>query len=135
GFQRFLVSDWAAIDQLSPDYKKDVETSINAGLDMVMIPAGPGEKNNYVEFINDLKELVADGKVSQARIDDAVRRILRVKFQMGLFENPWTDPALTAAIGSPEHRQVARACVRESLVLLKNSNHALPLAKNIKHLA
>ncbi len=135
GFQGFLVSDWAAIDQLSPDYKKDVETSINAGLDMVMIPAGPGEKNNYVEFINDLKELVADGKVSQARIDDAVRRILRVKFQMGLFENPWTDPALTAAIGSPEHRQVARACVRESLVLLKNSNHALPLAKNIKHLA
>ena len=135
GFQGFLVSDWAAIDQLSPDYKKDVETSVNAGLDMIMIPAGPGDKNNYVEFINDLKELVADGKVSQARIDDAVRRILRVKFQMGLFENPWTDPSLTAAIGSPEHRQVARDCVRESLVLLKNSNHALPLAKNIKHLA
>ncbi len=135
GFQGFLVSDWAAIDQLSPDYKKDVETSINAGLDMIMIPAGPGEKNNYVEFINYLKELVADGKVSQARIDDAVRRILRVKFQMELFKNPWTDPALTAAIGSPEHRQVARDCVRESLVLLKNSNHVLPLAKNIKHLA
>jgi beta-glucosidase len=134
GFQGFLVSDWAAIDQLSPDYKTDVEMSINAGLDMVMIPAAPGEKNNYVEFITDLKELVAAGKVSEARIDDAVRRILRVKFQMGLFENPYTDPALTAQIGSPEHRQVARQCVRESLVLLKNENHTLPLAKNLKHL-
>ena len=134
GFQGFLVSDWAAIDQLSPDYKKDVETSINAGLDMIMIPAGPGERNNYVQFISDLKELVAAGKVSPARIDDAVRRILRVKFQMGLFQNPWTDPALTAAIGSPEHRQVARECVRKSLVLLKNSQRTLPLAKNLKHL-
>jgi beta-glucosidase len=81
-----------------------------------------------------LKELVAEGKVSQARIDDAVSRILRIKFQMGLFENPWTDPSLTAQIGSPEHRQVARKCVQQSLVLLKNKHHALPLAKNIKHL-
>ena len=87
GFQGFLVSDWAAIDQISPDYKKDVEQSINAGLDMIMIPRGPGKTNNYVEFITDLKALVAEGKVSQARIDDAVRRILRIKFQMGLFEN------------------------------------------------
>ncbi|MDB6019236.1 MAG: hypothetical protein JWR19_3725 [Pedosphaera sp.] len=135
GFKGFLVSDWAAIDQLSPDYKQDIETSINAGLDMIMIPNGPGTKNNYVEFINNLKELVAAGKVSPARIDDAVRRILRVKYQMGLFENAYTDPALTAAIGSSEHRQVARECVRQSLVLLKNSNHALPLARNLKHLA
>ncbi|MGH7950768.1 MAG: glycoside hydrolase family 3 protein [Limisphaerales bacterium] len=135
GFQGFLVSDWAAIDQLSPDYKKDVENSINAGLDMIMIPYGPGHKNNYVEFINDLKSLVAEGKVSQTRIDDAVRRILRIKFQMGLFENPYTDPALTAAIGSSAHRQVARECVEQSLVLLKNSNHVLPLSKNLKRLA
>ena len=134
GFQGFLVSDWAAIDQISPDYKEDVEISINAGLDMVMIPKGPGKPNNYVEFIQDLKDLVAEGKVSPARIDDAVRRILRIKFQMGLFENPYTDPALTAQIGSPEHRAVARECVRESLVLLKNENHTLPLSKKIKHL-
>lgn len=134
GFKGFLVSDWAAIDQISPDYKTDVESSINAGLDMVMIPNGPNKTNNYVEFINDLKELVAEGKVSQARIDDAVSRILRIKFQMGLFENPWTDPALTAQIGSSEHRQVARECVRESLVLLKNKRHTLPLSKNLKHL-
>ncbi len=135
GFRGFLISDWAAIDQLSPDYQADVEQSINAGLDMIMIPNGPGRTNNYVEFIRDLKELVAEGKVPQSRIDDAVTRVLRVKFQMGLFENPWTDPALTAQIGSPEHRQVARECVRQSLVLLKNKNHALPLRKDLKHLA
>jgi beta-glucosidase len=135
GFQGFLVSDWAAIDQISPDYKADIEQSINAGLDMIMIPYGPGKTNNYVEFITDLKELVAEGKVSQARIDDAVRRILRIKFQLGIFDSTATDPQLTAAVGSPEHRAVARECVRESLVLLKNDQHLLPLAKNIKHLA
>ena len=86
GFRGFLVSDWAAIDQISPDYKLDVETAINAGLDMIMIPNGPGKTNNYVEFIEDLKALVAEGKVSPARIDDAVTRILRIKFQMGLFQ-------------------------------------------------
>jgi beta-glucosidase len=134
GFKGFLVSDWAAIDQISPDYKADVETSINAGLDMVMIPYGPGRPNNYVEFIDDLKELIGEGKIPQSRIDDAVSRILRIKFQMGLFENPWTDPSLTARIGSPEHRRVARECVQQSLVLLKNRHHALPLSKNLRHL-
>lgn len=134
GFKGFLVSDWAAIDEISPDFKLDVETSINAGLDMIMIPYGPGRTNNYVEFIDDLKELVADGEVPQSRIDDAVSRILRIKFQMGLFENPWPDPALMAQIGSPEHRQVARQCVRESLVLLKNKHHALPLSKTLQHI-
>ena len=135
GFRGFLVSDWAAIDQLGADYKTDVELSINAGLDMIMIPNGPGQKNNYVQFITDLKQLVADGKVSQARIDDAVRRILLVKFQMGLFENPDTDASLLPKLGSAEHRQVARECVRESLVLLKNSNRALPLKKDLKRIA
>jgi len=134
GFTGFLVSDWAAIDQISKDYKYDVEQSINAGLDMVMIPYAPGKSGNFVEFIDDLKALVAEGKVSQARIDDAVRRILRVKFQMGVFDGTATDPKLTQAIGSAEHRSVARECVRESLVLLKNEKHALPLAKNLKHL-
>jgi beta-glucosidase len=135
GFAGFLVSDWAAIDQLSPDYKHDIEQSINAGLDMIMIPNGAGKTNNYVEFIQDLKTLVAEGKVSPARIDDAVRRILRIKFALGLFDSTATDPQLTAAIGSPAHRAVARECVRQSLVLLKNDHHILPLAKNIKHLA
>jgi beta-glucosidase len=135
GFKGFLVSDWAAIDQISKDYKKDVEISVNAGLDMAMVPYGPGASNNYVEFINDLKELVNEGKVSQSRIDDAVLRILRVKCQMGLFEKgDAVDPKLTAAIGSAEHREVARDCVRESLVLLKNANNALPLSKKMKKL-
>ncbi|HWY31510.1 MAG TPA: glycoside hydrolase family 3 N-terminal domain-containing protein, partial [Candidatus Acidoferrum sp.] len=135
GFRGFLVSDWAGIDQISPNYKEDVETSINAGLDMVMIPYGPGQPNNFVEFIQDLKQLVAENKIPMTRIDDAVRRILRVKFEMGLFENPGTDPTLTATIGSAEHRAVARECVRESVVQLKNNSRTLPLAKNLKHLA
>jgi beta-glucosidase len=134
GFKGFLVSDWAAIDQISPDYKRDIEQSINAGLDMVMIPYGPEKSNNFIAFIHDLKDLVAKGKVPPSRIDDAVRRILRVKFELGLFENTATDPEITAAIGSPEHREVARECVRESLVLLKNEKHLLPLSKKIKHI-
>lgn len=134
GFQGFLVSDWAAIDQLSPDYKTAIEKSVNSGLDMAMIPNGPGQKNNYVDFVSGLKQLVAEGRVPQSRIDDAARRILRAKFQMGLFERPYANPELTAQVGSPAHRQVARECVRESLVLLKNDNHALPLSKKVKRL-
>jgi beta-glucosidase len=135
GFRGFLISDWAAIDQISPDYKHDIEQSINAGLDMIMIPNNVGKTNNFIEFIEVLKALVADGKVSQSRIDDAVRRILRIKFQLGLFDSTATDPQLTAAIGSPAHRAVARECVRESLVLLKNEKRILPLSKKIRHVA
>lgn len=135
GFQGFLVSDWAAIDQLSSDYKNDIERSVNAGLDMVMIPNGPGQKNNYVEFIDLLTQLVGEGRVTQARIDDAARRILRAKIKMGLFEHPYSDPKLVAAVGSKAHRKVARECARQSLVLLKNENHALPFSRKLKHLA
>lgn len=135
GFQGLLISDWAAIDQLSRDYKTDIEKSINAGLDMVMIPNGPGQRNNYVEFITMLKELVAEGRVPQTRIDDAVLRILRAKFEIEVFEHPYADPALTEAIGSAEHRAVARECVRESMVLLKNERRVLPLSRQLKRLA
>lgn len=135
GFRGFLVSDWAAIDQIETNnYKHCIERSINAGLDMIMIPNGPGKKNNYVEFITDLKDLIAEGKVPQSRVDDAVLRILRIKYAMGLFDSTAVDPALTASIGSPDHRAIARQCVRESLVVLKNEQNALPLAKDIKHL-
>ncbi len=130
GFKGFLVSDWAAIDQISPDYTNDVRTSINAGIDMVMIPSGPGETNNYVEFITILKQLAASGEVPVARIDDAARRILRIKYQMGLFEHPYAETNLLAKIGSEEHRMVGRECVRASVVLLKNEDRALPLSKN-----
>ncbi len=132
-FNGFLVSDWAAIDQLPGDYKSDVEKSINAGLDMVMIPNGPGKANNYVEFVTYLKELVNEGKVSMERIDDAVTRVLRIKFMMKLFERPYTDKKLTKLVGSQKHREVARQCVRESLVLLKNDG-ILPLKKNLQHI-
>lgn len=135
GFQGFVISDWAGIDQLPHDYKGSIAASVNAGLDMAMVPAGPGEGNNYIEFITKLTELVNEGKVPMARIDDAVRRILRAKFEMGAFEDKPLDPALTGAIGSAEHRKVARECVRQSLVLLKNDNTALPLAKNLKRIA
>lgn len=135
GFQGFLISDYAAIDQLSPDYKSAIEKSINAGMDMAMIPNGPGQKNNYVDYITALKDLVAEGRVPQSRIDDAARRILRTKFQMGIFARPYANPELMAQVGSPAHRKVARQCVRESLVLLKNENHALPLTKKLKQVA
>jgi beta-glucosidase len=134
GFQGFLVSDWAAIDQLPGDFKSDIETSINAGLDMIMIPNGPGQKNNYLEFVSLLGELVKEGKVTQARIDDAVLRILRVKYEISLFQHPYADPELAGALGSKEHREVARQCVRESLVVLKDEKLVLPLAKKLKHL-
>jgi beta-glucosidase len=136
GFQGFLVSDWAAIDQINTnDYKNSIERSINAGLDMIMIPNGPDKPNNYIEFIAKLKELIAEGKVSPARIDDAVSRILRIKYALGVFASTATDPKLTASIGSPEHRAIARECVRESLVLLKNDKKVLPLSKKIRTLA
>ena len=132
-FNGFLVSDWAAIDQLPGDYKSDVEKSINAGLDMIMIPNGEGKENNYIQFVTYLKELVNEGKVSQERIDDAVTRILRIKFMMKLFERPYTDKKLLKLVGSEKHREVSRQCVRESLVLLKNDG-ILPLKKNLKHI-
>jgi len=128
GFNGFVVSDWQGIDQLPGDYKSDIQNSINAGVDMVMVP------NNFIEFIQYLKELVNENRVSIERIDDAVRRILTVKFELGLFEKPFTDRSLTPTVGSAAHRSVARQCVRESLVLLKNQNNFLPLSKNISHI-
>jgi beta-glucosidase len=128
GFKGFVVSDWQGINQLPGDYKSDIQNSINAGVDMVMVP------NNFIEFIQYLKELVNENRVSIARIDDAVKRILTVKFELGLFEKPFTDRSLTPTVGSAAHRSVARQCVRESLVLLKNQNNFLPLSKNINHI-
>lgn len=129
GFKGFLISDWAAIDAIPGDYRTDIETSINAGLDMVMVP------DRYPEFYNTLKALVQEGRVPMARIDDAVRRILRVKAGMGLLDegaNVMADRRLHASFGSPEHRAVARDAVRQSLVLLKNEGRALPLAKDAR---
>ncbi len=126
GFQGFLISDYNAIDQIDPDYKKSIGISINAGMDMVMVPS------RYKEFMADLKQLVGDGTVPGARIDDAVTRILRVKFALGLMDanrSRLADRSLWKSFGSLEHRAVARQAVRESLVLLKNDHRVLPLAK------
>ncbi|MFZ0390862.1 MAG: glycoside hydrolase family 3 N-terminal domain-containing protein [Calditrichia bacterium] len=128
GFEGFLISDWAAIDQLSGDYKSDIEVSINAGLDMIMAP------DKFRQFMQYLEELVNEGRVPLSRIDDAVRRILRIKFMLGLFEQPFTERQYTGGIGSPAHREIARRCVRESLVLLQNNNQVLPLSKSLSRL-
>lgn len=133
-FEGFVVSDWAAIDQLDGDYKSDIEKSINAGLDLIMIPNGQGKENNYIDFVTLLNQLVKENKVPMSRIDDAVRRILNVKYELGLFENKYTNKNLTTEIGTPAHREVAREAVRQSLVLLKNEKNILPLSKNIKNL-
>ena len=121
-----MVTDWEAINKLPGDYAKQVETSINAGIDMVMVPT------NFRDFIATMKELVAAGRIPIARVDDAVRRILRQKARFGLWEHPFADRRLTAAIGSAPHRAVARQAVRESLVLLKNDRHLLPLSKGAR---
>ena len=126
GFQGFVVTDWAAIDKMADDYKQDVEVAINAGVDMVMVPI------NYRDFVADLKALVAERRVPMARIDDAVRRILRQKARFKLWERPFTDRALTAQIGSTEHRAVARQAVQQSLVVLKNDKSVLPLSASAR---
>ncbi len=128
GFNGFLVSDWAAIDQLDTNYRSAIEKSVNAGLDMAMIPNGHGQKNSYIDFITMLKDLVKKKKVPMSRIDDAVKRILTVKLSMNLAGNLYANKELLIQVGSPEHRNVAREAVRQSLVLLKNNN-ILPLSK------
>ena len=126
GFSGFLISDWAAVDQLpEPSYQAKVVASVNAGVDMVMVPY------DAAMFVTALKNAVQAGDVSQARIDEAVGRILTKKFALGLFEEPYANRALLDQVGSAEHRAVARQAVRESLVLLKNDNEILPLSSSI----
>ncbi|MBN1696183.1 MAG: glycoside hydrolase family 3 C-terminal domain-containing protein [Spirochaetales bacterium] len=127
GFQGFVVSDWNAIRYLSGTYSDQIRTSVNAGIDMFMVP----EEEDWQPFISELTTLVQNGRVSTGRIDDAVRRILTVKFKAGLFEHPLTDRSIMSSFGGSAHRQVAREAVRKSLVLLKN-NGVLPLSKNAR---
>ncbi|CAN6271323.1 unnamed protein product [Urochloa humidicola] len=130
-FRGFVISDWQGLDRItSPehaDYLLSIKLGILAGIDMIMIPY------TYTEFIDDLTLLVNNGTIPMSRIDDAVRRILRVKFTMGLFENPYADASLTGELGKQEHRDLAREAVRKSLVLLKNGKPGnkplLPLPK------
>lgn len=121
GFQGILVSDWKAYSRFGQN------AIINAGVDMVM--AVDGDLDMFQEGV---KKGVLEGEISEERINDAVRRILRQKFRFGVFENPFPDKSLIQKIGIPEHRTVAKQAVRESLVLLKNEKQTLPLKKDSK---
>jgi beta-glucosidase len=125
GFQGLIVSDWNGIDELPGTEAERIASAVNAGIDMMMVP------DKYREFISGMKANVEAGRITAARIDEAVRRILTIKFRLGLFERPFGDPSLTAKIGSAEHRAVARQAVRESQVLLINRNNALPLSPTV----
>lgn len=126
GFDGFVISDWQAIRQIPGDYRTQVAISVNAGVDMFMEPFS-GSATGAPQFVETLLGLVEDGTVSEERIDDAVRRILTAKFELGLFEKPFTDRSLIDTIGSAAHRAVARKAVAKSQVLLTNRDRTLPL--------
>jgi beta-glucosidase len=121
GFDGFVISDWEGVHQLPGDWPTQVRTGVNAGIDMMMEP------NRYQSFIATLLDEVRAGRVAQARIDDAVRRILTKKFELGLFEHPFTDRSKLAQVGSPEHHALARRAAAQSQVLLKNDRRVLPV--------
>ena len=126
GFDGFIVSDWQGMDQIQPDdYYLSVVTSVNAGVDMNMVPY------DYVSFIETMQDAVNNGDISEARVDEAVRRILRAKFALGLFDRPMPDKQYQGTVRSREHLELARQAVRESLVLLKNESSILPLDKDV----
>lgn len=130
-FQGFAVSDWQDIEYLYTRHKiagspkEAVKIAVNAGVDMSMVPF-----NFY--FADYLLELVNEGEVSMERIDDAVRRILRVKFLLGLFEKPYTLAADYPDFGSERFAALALQATEESITLLKNNDHILPLDKHAK---
>lgn len=129
-FKGFVISDWDGIDYIDESYEECAVQSLNAGIDMFMITG------KWKEFIDHIKKNVKNGRIPIERLDDAVRRILRVKFEFGMFEKP--RPAErklskdTSCFGSQEHREVAREAVRKSLVMLKNDDDILPLKKDAK---
>src|SRR6185437_15892061 len=131
GFKGLVVSDWQDIKKLvsvwriAADEKEATRLAVMAGIDMSMVP-------DDLSFADHLIALVKEGKVPRSRIDEAVRRILWVKFELGLFDKPMPDPSLKAKFGLPEYRAVSLDAARESITLLKNSNNILPLAKTTK---
>jgi beta-glucosidase len=127
GFDGIVVSDWDGVDEVQGCSKDKCAQAINAGIDMVMVPT------EWKSFIVNTLEQVRAEKIPMARIDDAVTRILRVKFRAGLFAKgrPASRPLANKRelVGAPEHRELARQAVRESLVLLKNERGLLPLRR------
>lgn len=120
-FDGIVVSDWKAYSRFNGN------EVVNAGIDIVMAVDG-----DLINFQKGLKAGVEDKSVKISRINDAVKRILRQKIRLGLFDNPFPDASLVAEIGSKKHREIAKQAVRESLVLLKNDAQILPLSKEVK---
>ena len=130
-FDGIVVSDWAGINELDKDYKTCIIQSINAGIDMNMVPGSLNpDDNSYDDFIKLAIESVKEGSIPMERIDDAVSRILKIKKKLGLFDKPIKAPKNTDVVGSKKHRDLARKSVRKSLVLLKNKGDILPLNKD-----
>ncbi len=124
GFDGFIISDWNAIHQLPGDYDNQIVDSVNAGVDMLMEPY------DWERTIDLLFNAVLDNRITKERIDDAVRRILTVKYERGLFDNP-TYRLTGDYLNNAEHQEIAREAVRKSLVLLENNNR-VPLQKTEK---
>ena len=127
-FDGFVVSDWASMTEMiahgfAKDGKQVAEISANAGLDMEMV------SGSYVQY---LPQLVKEGKVSVETIDNGVRNILRIKFRMGLFENPYVDTKKESVLYADAHLKAARQAAIESAILLKNDNNTLPLSRGKK---
>ena len=134
GFSGFTVSDWEDFIKLYKEAQTDstikdaIATGINSGVDMSMVPNNP----EYKTYCSLLIELVNEKRVSVARLDDAVRRILRVKHKLGLFEEDNSEQILYSDFGSKKHTDKAYRAAAESITLLKNKNNILPLNKNQK---
>ncbi|MFA5248768.1 MAG: glycoside hydrolase family 3 N-terminal domain-containing protein [Patescibacteria group bacterium] len=126
GFSGFVVSDWYGVYEIEKNKYNSAVKAVNAGIDMIMLPF------EYDTFMADMQTAVKKGDVSQERIDDAVGRILKVKFQIGLFDNAPQNADALQNIGSAEHRKLAREAVSKSLVVLKNEKQLLPISKSLK---
>lgn len=129
GFEGFIVSDWNSIQNTSPEtYYDQVVTSVNAGIDMLM------EVDSFDEAMYDIINAVKAGDITQERVDDAVTRIIRVKKEAGIFDDPFFENLETvkSETGSEEYRAVAKQLVEESLVLVKNKGNVLPLKEGCK---
>ena len=126
GFSGFVVSDWYGVYEIEENKYNAVVKAVNAGIDMVMLPF------EYERFMEDMQMAVKTGDISQERINDAVGRILKVKFKIGLFDNAPQNTDALQNIGSVEHRKLARKAVSESLVVLKNEKQLLPISKYLK---
>ncbi len=131
GFEGMIISDWQDIlklherHQVATTHKEAVYLAVSAGIDIVIVPYA-------FDFTKDLISLVKEGRISEERINESVGRILTLKKQVGLFENPDVEESLKRYFGKPEYQQVALQAARESYVLLKNKDHVLPLSKSTK---